>query len=214
MTEAVEVASRLLPSLALIVGALLLLRRWARRGAVQAGAGIKVLARTGLTRGASVAVVELGSRRFLVGASEHGVSLLAELEGQETVDAAAQEAPKAPDSPAVLAAPGATADDLSTLLGAHGSPMSTSGAPDSRVAGSHPPLDPTLDPQDAGRPDGATRRQPLGDLLAGHLGSDRPRMGAGTPISRTDGEPQGLVDRLRAMTVRTHVERPIRASRP
>lgn len=96
--ETVELLSRLVPSLALIVGALLLVRRWARKGGGRAHAGIRVLARTGLTRGAVVAVVEVGEQRYLVGASDQGVSLLGELTEQELpeqlLDTAATEAPR------------------------------------------------------------------------------------------------------------------------
>lgn len=134
-----EILGRLLPSLAVIVGALLLVRRWARR---QGGAtrGMRVVARTGVARGAIVAVVAVGSRRFLVGAGEHGVSLLTELDE----------------------------DDLGG------------------------------DPAD-GSP----------------LSSDSPYSAAtDTAAARTAGPRMGLVDRLRAMTVRTHLEGPPRASRP
>lgn len=127
MGESVDVLARLVPTLAVIVGALLLARRWAQRGATAHSAGIKVLARAGLTRGAMVAVVDVGGRRYLVGASEQGVALLGQLEEHELPEELLQ----------------AAATDA---------------------------------PQDIG---------------------DRPRM--------------GLVDRLREMTVRTHLERPIRA---
>jgi flagellar protein FliO/FliZ len=48
---------------------------------------LKVLARAPVASGASVAVVAVGSRAYLVGAGDGGVSLIAELEDQETVDA-------------------------------------------------------------------------------------------------------------------------------
>lgn len=138
-----DVLGRLLPSLALIVGALLLVRRWSQRGgARRAAGGVRVLARTGLSRGAVVAVVAVGSRHFLVGATDREVSLLGELDEGELA---------APAGPSQAAA---TAGDLDPDLAR---------ATDGRAAS-----------------------------------LDRPRM--------------GLVDRLRAMTVRTHLERPIRAS--
>lgn len=74
-----DVLARTLPSLAMIVGALLVLRHWARRGGGNNNTGVRVLTRTGLAKGAVVAVVAVGERRLLVGASEHGVSLLTEL---------------------------------------------------------------------------------------------------------------------------------------
>ena len=127
MGESAELLGRLLPSLALIVGALLVVRRWAQRGTRGTGEEIRVRARAGLTRGAMVAVIEIGDQRYLVGASEHGVSLLGEL----------------------------GADALPTYV------------PEEAATDAPPPT------------------------------PDRPRMGP--------------IDRLRDMTVRTHLERPIRA---
>lgn len=99
MGESVEVLARLVPTLALIVGALLLVRRWGQRGGALQSAGIKVLARAGLTRGAMVAVVEVGGQRYLVGASEQGVSLLGQVDEhelpEELLQVAAMEAPHA-----------------------------------------------------------------------------------------------------------------------
>ena len=75
-----DVLARSLPSLIVIVGALLLLRRWAQRGSGTTGADVRVVTRTGITKGAVVAVLAVGERRLLVGASERGVDLLAELD--------------------------------------------------------------------------------------------------------------------------------------
>jgi flagellar biogenesis protein FliO len=127
----VEVLGRLLPPLAVIIGALLLVRRWAGRQATTTS-GVRVVARTGVARGAIIAVVEVGARRFLVGAGEHGVSLLGELD------------------------------------------------PDGASVDRHDPASPAA-------------MEPAAAHLPG------PRM--------------GLVDRLRAMTVRTHLQGPLRASR-
>ena len=85
--SAVEVLGRLVPSLALIVGALLLVRRWAARtrGTATDAPGVKIVARAGVTRTAAVAIVQVGARRFLVGAGEHGVALLSELDTDPSV---------------------------------------------------------------------------------------------------------------------------------
>lgn len=153
MTEpaSLDVLGRLLPSMALIVGALLLVRRWSRRGvATRAGHGLRVVARTGLTRGAVLAVVAVGGRRFLVGAGDHGVTLLGELDERE-------------------------------LDGADpGGDLATS------AAGVIPPAA------------SMTAASPLRAMDGRDLSTNRPRM--------------GLVDRLRALTVRTHLERPFRAT--
>ncbi|HSK97479.1 MAG TPA: flagellar biosynthetic protein FliO [Euzebyales bacterium] len=79
MGDLVSLLTRLVPPLLLVVGALLALRRWGRPPAVQ-GEVLRVIARTGLTRSAVVAVVAVGRRRFLLGASDSGVRMLRELE--------------------------------------------------------------------------------------------------------------------------------------
>ena len=79
MTELAPLLGRLLPPLLLVVGALLLVRWWSR-AAVPADQALRVVARSGLTRGAVVAIVAVGRRRFLLGASDSGVRLLHELE--------------------------------------------------------------------------------------------------------------------------------------
>jgi flagellar biogenesis protein FliO len=77
---------RLSVSLVVLLGGLLVVRRWSRTGgrptrrlAGTTRTPIRVTGRAGITRHASVAVVEVGDQRFLVGAGEHGVNLLAEL---------------------------------------------------------------------------------------------------------------------------------------
>lgn len=108
-----DVLARSLPSLIVIVGALLLLRRWAQRGSGSTGADVRVVTRTGITKGAVVAVLAVGERRLLVGASERGVDLLAELDpepvahpeeaGVGVATAATPQAPR-PAAPASLTA--------------------------------------------------------------------------------------------------------------
>lgn len=91
--------AQMLPALALIVGALLLVKRWAARGGKLGPVeGVKVLSRTGLTRGAVVAVVEVAGKRYLLGAGEHGVRLLTEIDSDAVfgVPAAPDLAPTAP----------------------------------------------------------------------------------------------------------------------
>jgi flagellar protein FliO/FliZ len=75
-----DLFGRLLPPLVLIVAALLAVRRFARGGKGHAGGGVRVLSRTGVARNSAVVVLAVGERRFLVGAGDHGVSLLSELE--------------------------------------------------------------------------------------------------------------------------------------
>lgn len=115
----IDVLARTLPSLGLIVGALLILRAWAQRGQRGTDAGIRVVTRTGLAKGAVVAVVAVGQRRLLVGASEHGVSLLTELEPEAELQPTAAAGPAT-----VTAAPaplgGGAARELGARLGGWG----------------------------------------------------------------------------------------------
>ena len=48
--------------------------------------GLRVASRTALTRNGVVAVVETDGRRFLIGATDHGISLLTELDRDDTND--------------------------------------------------------------------------------------------------------------------------------
>lgn len=139
-----ELASGLVPSL-LVIAALLIARRMLGTRAVSRSTGrIRVVERSGVSKGAAVAVVEVDQRRFLVGATEHGVSLLSELSArpQQTV---------APSDTATFAHPTGTF-----------------------------PAHPTG----------------LMDEQAGSSAIERPG--------------SGLVHRLQRMTVRTHLEEPLR----
>jgi len=75
---------RLIVSLALVVGLLLLLARVAQgRYRGRSGAAIQVLHRQALGKGSSVAVVSVGGRVLVVGATDNQVSLLTELDPDE-----------------------------------------------------------------------------------------------------------------------------------
>ena len=45
--------------------------------------GVRVIARAPLAKGAAIHVVEVGSRRYLVGSAENAVTLLSELPAEE-----------------------------------------------------------------------------------------------------------------------------------
>ena len=93
---------RLVASLAVVVGLMLLLARVVgRRYGARAGAPVQVLHRQALSRGASVTVISVGSRVLLVGATDQQVSLLTELDPDELGDL---ESPGDPDVPATAAA--------------------------------------------------------------------------------------------------------------
>jgi flagellar protein FliO/FliZ len=75
---------RLVCSLAVVLGLLLLIARFAgRRFAGRAGAPVQVLHRQPISRGSSVAVVTVGTRILVLGTTEQQVSLLTELEPDE-----------------------------------------------------------------------------------------------------------------------------------
>jgi flagellar biosynthetic protein FliO len=75
------VLARVVASLVVVVALAVLAARFARRAGVRSGGtGLQVVERTGLTREASVAVVEVADRALVVGVTPHGVTLLAELE--------------------------------------------------------------------------------------------------------------------------------------
>ena len=77
-------AFRLLGSLAVVVGLLLLIARGVnRRFKAPAGAAIQVVHRQALGRGQGVAVVAVGTRVLVLGTPEQQVTLLAEVEPDE-----------------------------------------------------------------------------------------------------------------------------------
>ena len=75
---------RLVCSLALVLGLLLLIARFAgRRFTGRVGAPVQVLHRQPISRGSSVAVVTVGTRILVLGSTEHQITLLTELEPDE-----------------------------------------------------------------------------------------------------------------------------------
>lgn len=79
-----ELTLRLIVSLAVVVGLLLVLARFgARKFNGGSGALVHVVHRQPLSRTSSVAVVTVGSRVLVLGTTEHQVSMLAELDPEE-----------------------------------------------------------------------------------------------------------------------------------
>lgn len=155
-----------------VVGALLALR-WAQARGMTARGGpeLRVVGRTGLTRQALVAVIEVDGRRWLVGAADQGVQLLAELGPGECPPTAQQ------------------FENL--LVDDHAS------AP--------PPTDTDTDTDSS--PTAVRRPRLPSTPLTPHLGVHR-------TDAPTHGPRIGPLDRLRAMTVRTHLREPIRDPQP
>jgi flagellar protein FliO/FliZ len=76
-----ELTVRVIASLAVVVGLMLLLARLAgRRLGGRPGAPVQVLHRQSLTRASSVAVVSVGSRILVLGTTDQQVRLLTELD--------------------------------------------------------------------------------------------------------------------------------------
>jgi flagellar protein FliO/FliZ len=87
----IEVALRIVFSLAVVLVLMWGIARVARRPlAGRSGGALSVLARQPLTRGASVAVVRVGERAYVLGVTDQNVSLLAEAE-PDTIEAAAHQ---------------------------------------------------------------------------------------------------------------------------
>lgn len=86
----VELAVRLVVSLAAVVGLLLLLTRWgSRRFRGSAGQLIQVVHRQSLSRTSSICVVTVGGRVLVLGSTEQNMQVLAELDPQELADSLA-----------------------------------------------------------------------------------------------------------------------------
>ena len=83
-TSLAELGIRLVGSLALVVGLMLLIARSVnKRFKAPTGAAIQVVHRQALGRGTGVAVVSVGTRVLVVGTTEQQVTLLAEIEPEE-----------------------------------------------------------------------------------------------------------------------------------
>lgn len=79
-TAATDIAGRLLPALAVIVAAPLAIWWWSRRHQTSTSRPVRVVARAGLGKASSVAVIAVGTRFFLIGAAEQSVTLLTEID--------------------------------------------------------------------------------------------------------------------------------------
>jgi len=94
-----DVVVRLVLSTSVVVGGLFAVRWWAGRTGNRARGAIRVVARVGIARSSTVAVIEVGAKRFLVGAGEHSVNLIAELD--DTVDVVPSMLPGVQEDPKI-----------------------------------------------------------------------------------------------------------------
>jgi flagellar protein FliO/FliZ len=92
----VELVVRLVVSLTIVVGLMLLLAKLSmRRFQGRGDALVKVVHRQALSRSSSIAVVTVGSRVLVLGTTEQQVQLLTELDPEEIADADVTELPVA-----------------------------------------------------------------------------------------------------------------------
>jgi len=96
-TDELMTALRVVGSIVVVLVLVVLSARLARRAGVRGpGSGLKVIDRTGLTREASVAVIEVAGKALVLGVTSHGVNVLAELDLKEVAQAQAAAAPRGP----------------------------------------------------------------------------------------------------------------------
>ena len=97
-----ELTVRLIASLAVVVGLMLLLARLVgKRYGTRAGSPVQVLHRQALSRSASVAVITVAGRVLVVGSTDHQVSLLTELDPDELGEPGSEDESSSP-GPATL----------------------------------------------------------------------------------------------------------------
>lgn len=108
---------RIIAATLLLGVAWFLVRRYSTRARGDSRRQVQVLARLGLARGVSVAVVRVAGKGFLLGLSDKGVSLVAQLDPEdlEALAVAPEELPEAPTVHAP-AAPADVPDALHALL--------------------------------------------------------------------------------------------------
>jgi flagellar biogenesis protein FliO len=88
---------RLILATVLIFGAWFGVRHHSRRRRGDARRQLEMIARLGLAKGVSVTVVRIAGRGLVLGVSDKGVSLVAELSGQALEEVVAAAVPPAPD---------------------------------------------------------------------------------------------------------------------
>ncbi len=121
-----ELTVRLLVSLSLVIGLLLLLARFGgRRFRGNRDSMVRVLHRHHLSRGSTISVVAVGSRLLVLGTTEHQVRVLTELEPEDLADHGADVLSLA-ERPADRTASPTAADDDATAASRGGGPLTGS----------------------------------------------------------------------------------------
>lgn len=118
-----ELTIRLVASLAVVLGLLLVLAKLAgRRFRSGPGAAVRVLHRQPLTRSSAVSVIGIGSRVFVVGSTDHQVNLLTELDPDEVEWSPAGELDAEPGADGALGVLAATLSPRRGRGGSHRAP--------------------------------------------------------------------------------------------
>jgi flagellar protein FliO/FliZ len=121
-----ELTVRLLVSLSLVIGLLLLLARFGgRRFRGNRDSMVRVLHRHHLSRGSTISVVAVGSRLLVLGTTEHQVRVLTELEPEDLADHGADVLSLA-ERPADRTASPTAADDDATAASRGSGPLTGS----------------------------------------------------------------------------------------
>lgn len=122
-----ELTVRLLVSLSLVIGLLLLLARFGgRRFRGNRDSMVRVLHRHHLSRGSTISVVAVGSRLLVLGTTEHQVRVLTELEPEDLADHGADVLALAERPADRTASPTAAADDDATAASRGSGPLTGS----------------------------------------------------------------------------------------
>jgi flagellar protein FliO/FliZ len=110
------VALRVIVSLGVVVGLLWMVQRRVTKGSkrVRANKLVNVVTRQGIAQKASVVVVDMGGQRFLLGVTEHSVTVLSSADMPEEAVAMVPEA--VPAAAAVEAPPAASATGFAAAL--------------------------------------------------------------------------------------------------
>lgn len=112
----VELAVRMVVSLAVVVGLLLLIARVGqKRFKGRSGSPLQVVHRQSLSRGSGVALVSVGGRMLLLGTTDQQVQMLTEVDPADIAGAVAAPG-EAPLAPAAAAAPAAPAAQVAPVV--------------------------------------------------------------------------------------------------
>jgi flagellar protein FliO/FliZ len=185
--DTVFLALRVIVSLGAVFGALFLAHRWITKGrpGKPRGKSIGVVARQGLGTKAGVAIVDAGGQRYLLGVTEHAVTVLDRLGPAETDDGRVSVVSTAP-VPLVAPVPTAFDRELQRASGAGtggvpvvvGPDAGPSGPPTQTISLPHTARHPVQQPV----PQFATRRAALAAEDA-RAADDRARSAKASPIA-------------------------------